>query len=75
MLLKCYFRQWLQKYALRRQGNLQNLKYQKAELTSIPRTRGLYYFYSGFIFSELVGPPVASVAADISPWLPFLINY
>ncbi|CVK99414.1 uncharacterized protein FMAN_02256 [Fusarium mangiferae] len=43
--------------------------------TEETRTRGLYYFYSCFIFSELVGPPVASVAADISPWLPFLISY
>ncbi|KAI1391824.1 uncharacterized protein F4822DRAFT_106113 [Hypoxylon trugodes] len=39
------------------------------------RTRGLYHFYSCFIFSELIGPPIASVTADISLWLPFIINY
>jgi hypothetical protein len=39
------------------------------------RTQGLYYFYSCFIFSELVGRPIASIAADISPWLHFLISY
>ncbi|KAI7770805.1 hypothetical protein LZL87_004592 [Fusarium oxysporum] len=43
--------------------------------TEETRTRGLYYFYTCFIFGKLVGPPVASVAADILPWLPFLINY
>lgn len=75
MLLKCYLLPWLQKHAPRRQGNLQTLKDQKAELTSIPRTRRLYYFYSCFIFSELVGPPVASIASDIPPWLPFSISY
>ncbi|CAG9942013.1 unnamed protein product [Clonostachys rosea f. rosea IK726] len=39
------------------------------------RTRGLYHFYSCFILAELIGPPIASVAADVSPWLPFIISY
>ncbi|KAI1740716.1 major facilitator superfamily domain-containing protein [Xylaria scruposa] len=39
------------------------------------RTRGLYHFYSCFIFSELIGPQIASVAADVSIWLPFFISY
>ncbi|KAK7213376.1 hypothetical protein V2G26_020554 [Clonostachys chloroleuca] len=39
------------------------------------RTRGLYHFYSCFIFAELIGPPIVSAAADISPWLPFIISY
>ncbi|CVK88381.1 uncharacterized protein FPRN_02246 [Fusarium proliferatum] len=43
--------------------------------TEETRTRRLYYFYSCFIFSELVGPPVASIASDIPPWLPFSISY
>ncbi|WKT45576.1 hypothetical protein QSH57_010450 [Fusarium oxysporum f. sp. vasinfectum] len=34
--------------------------------TEETRTQGLYYFYPCSIFSELVGPPVASAAADIS---------
>ncbi|CZR37384.1 uncharacterized protein FPRO_02356 [Fusarium proliferatum ET1] len=43
--------------------------------TEETRTRRLYYFYSCFIFSELVGPPVASIASDIPPWLPFSMSY
>lgn len=39
------------------------------------RTRGLYYFYSCFIFSELIGPAIASATAEFSPWLPFLVSY
>ncbi|KAK2603984.1 hypothetical protein QQS21_003820 [Conoideocrella luteorostrata] len=39
------------------------------------RTRGLYHFYSCFIFSELIGPLIASITADVSPWLPFIISY
>ncbi|KIW29217.1 uncharacterized protein PV07_05044 [Cladophialophora immunda] len=39
------------------------------------RTRGLYHFYSCFIFSELIGPPIASFTADVSPWLPFAVSY
>ncbi|KAH6997223.1 hypothetical protein EDB80DRAFT_814366, partial [Ilyonectria destructans] len=26
-------------------------------------------------FSASLGPPIASVAADVSPWLPFIISY
>jgi hypothetical protein len=39
------------------------------------RTRGLYYFYSCFIFSELIAPPVALFTAQVSLWLPFGISY
>ena len=39
------------------------------------RTRGLYYYYSCFILSELIAPPVASFAAQVSLWLPFGISY
>lgn len=39
------------------------------------RTRGLYQFYSCFIFSELIAPAISSVTANISSSLPFIISY
>ncbi|KAH6621598.1 hypothetical protein B0J18DRAFT_458077 [Chaetomium sp. MPI-SDFR-AT-0129] len=39
------------------------------------RTRGLYQFYSCFLFSELISPVISSVTADIWPPLPFIISY
>lgn len=39
--------------------------------TEHDRTRNLYYMYSAFIFTELVGPPVARSLVKLSIWLPF----
>ncbi|KAK3946259.1 MFS multidrug transporter [Diplogelasinospora grovesii] len=38
------------------------------------RTRNLYYMYSAFIFTELVGPPFARWSASIAIWIPFAIG-
>lgn len=43
-------------------------------ILSLCRTRGFYYVYSCFIFSELIGPPVAQWTAQIGLWLPFSIG-
>lgn len=38
------------------------------------RTRGFYYFYGCFIFTELIAPPIASWSSQKSVWFPFGIG-
>ena len=42
---------------------------------NLSRTLRVYYYYSCFIFSELIAPLVASLTARVSLWLPFGISY